>query len=97
MNLLARVAGIFHDRGPAPPSLAIDVRAMWPGDVPQVLKIEAASFPLSDRWTAEDFQQAFDPGSPASGHVAVAAAGIVGFCMTRRDERHVGRDASGLL
>ena len=93
MKRLAQVANLvtnmFHDlRLPSAcfrplTAVAIDIRAMWPGDEEEVRRIEAASFPLADQWTVEDFYQVFDPAAPTNGHVALAAGRIVGFCVTR--------------
>ncbi len=94
MNLLTRVAAMFHDRG-YPRSVALDIRAMWPGDEQETLRIEMASFPLCDQWAIDDFYQVFDPQSPANGHVAsireyagAPAGRIVGFCVTRIIDEH---------
>ena len=93
MNLLTRVAAMFHDRGyPRDPGIpgapALDIRAMWPGDEQETMRIETASFPLRDQWAIEDFYQVFDPQSPANGHVAIAAGRIVAFCVTRILDEH---------
>ena len=66
----------------------IDLRAMWPGDEEAVMQIEAASFPVADQWTVEDFYGIFDPASPALGHIAQAAGRIVGFCVSRILDEH---------
>jgi ribosomal protein S18 acetylase RimI-like enzyme len=77
-----------------PPELEIGLRAMWPGDLDEVLGIERASFPRSWRWHKRDFRGVFDPDCPAQGHVALAAGGqeaftiVVGFAVSWPNGRH---------
>jgi len=81
--------GIFSHAKSSPRqwTAALPIRALWPDDMGQVMRIERDSFPCP--WSYHDFDPCFAIGSGRLIHGAELNGCLAGYCVSKCDPQHV--------